>query len=215
MATITTTTTSNLVIARERGDRVNPGLQSAKKPVGAEPTRRTIAHGVGSYDPESELNPSDLSAPHKLSLRRSAATVAISGTEKTCRSAFTPTRQLVGAEPTRRTIAHSLGSYDPGSELAPSDFSVPHKLSLRRSVATAEISSSTIATAARGTFDPTKKPLRAYASCNLSLRRCAATVAISSSKITTTAHVAPGPSQKNSASSAHLRALCVQKVSFM
>jgi hypothetical protein len=72
MVTITTTTTSNPVIARERSNRGYPGLQFVKKPVGAGPTRRTIARGAGSYNkPDSTTGPQTTVIPAKAGIQLS------------------------------------------------------------------------------------------------------------------------------------------------
>jgi len=61
-------------------------------------------------------------------LRSRAATVAISDCEMHCRSAFTPTNNLPGAEPLVRTIAHDVGSCEnPGFSPDMKNTAVPAK----------------------------------------------------------------------------------------
>jgi hypothetical protein len=75
MATITTTATNSRCRLASSCPR---GIRPTSIPVGAEPARRTIAHSVGSYRQSGFTT--------NLSLRRSAATVAIPGSAMPRRS---------------------------------------------------------------------------------------------------------------------------------
>ena len=171
MATITTTTTSSPVGRHSRHSREggNPAPFRMRSPRFARDDAFSDRSGTSHCHCEGAQR-----------LRKSRAT-----------------KYSVGAEPSRRTIASGAGSYHPGSELALHHcrvYSTDHEgLTLTPS-------------------DRTNTKYSApFASQKLSLRRSAATAAISSSKIATTAHDARFTNQKNSAPSADLRALRVQK----
>jgi len=146
MATITTTATNNPLhphchcegaqrlwqsrfIAKERSDRGNPGLQTGKKPVGAEPTRRTIAHGVGSYEkPDSTTGAQKTVIPAKAGIQLRS-------------SLGLPSKHAANLEPTKHTLrslrTSALSAYKDHQKIsAPS---ASQKLSLRRSAATVAI----------------------------------------------------------------------------